>query len=110
PKSPASSAIASAPITPLSGPSRSSSRASDFIGNDAMGDIESCCQNTPQEIRKICAFIDNNTQLGNLATKSNPADILSEVKQENGGDFFLFVKSFSDCPLQGARIASSVYL
>ncbi|KAL6735927.1 hypothetical protein Aduo_006326 [Ancylostoma duodenale] len=47
-KSPASSAFASAPVTPLSGASRSSSRASDFTGNDFAADIGSCCQNTPQ--------------------------------------------------------------
>ncbi|KAK6031507.1 hypothetical protein OSTOST_02340 [Ostertagia ostertagi] len=49
PKSPSSSTVPSAPATPLSGASRSSSRGSSVTGKDSIDELEgSCCQNTPQ--------------------------------------------------------------
>ncbi|CAJ0607075.1 unnamed protein product [Cylicocyclus nassatus] len=80
-KSSASSAIESAPITPSDGGSRSSSRASDFIGNDVMGDIGSCCQNTPQ-------MSPNVSDVDEGIDDSDLADSLATVAENDNEDVF----------------------
>ncbi|VDL73312.1 unnamed protein product [Nippostrongylus brasiliensis] len=48
-KSPSTSTVPSAPATPMSGVSRSSSCGSNMAGSGSLADIdEGCCQNTPQ--------------------------------------------------------------